>query len=232
MSPSRLQEAIRRLGPIFYQFYGQTEAPQTVFTLRKEQHDVDDLDRLASCGRPVPWVHVALLDDNGNEVARGEPGEICVRGPLVMRGYWNKPEETAAAFAGGWLHTGDIAREDAQGYFTIVDRKKDMIVSGGFNVFPREVEDVLSTHPAVAAAAVIGVPDEKWGEAVKAVVVLRGGASVAPEELIALVKNRKGSHYAPKTVDFAESVPLTPVGKPDKKALRARYWSGAGRQVG
>jgi fatty-acyl-CoA synthase len=232
MSPTRLQEAIRRLGPIFYQFYGQTEAPQTVFTLRKEQHDVDDLDRLASCGRPVPWVHVALLDDNGNEVARGEPGEICVRGPLVMRGYWNKPEETAAAFAGGWLHTGDVAREDEHGYYTIIDRKKDMIVSGGFNVFPREVEDVLSTHPAVAAAAVIGVPDEKWGEAVKAVVVLRGGTTVAPEELMALVKDRKGSHYAPKSVDIAESIPLTAVGKPDKKALRARYWTGTGRQVG
>ena len=110
------------------------------------------------------------------EVPRGEPGEICARGPLVMKGYWNKPEETAAALQGGWLHTGDVAREDEHGFYTIVDRKKDMIVSGGFNVFPREIEDVLSTHPAVAAAAVIGVPDEKWGEAVKAVVVLRPGA--------------------------------------------------------
>ena len=107
----------------------------------------DDLARLATCGRPVPWLHVALLDDDGNEVPQGEPGEICVRGPLVMQGYWNKPEETAEAFEGGWLHTGDVAREDDDGFLTIVDRKKDMIVSGGFNVFPREVEDVLSTHP-------------------------------------------------------------------------------------
>ncbi|MCK9898294.1 AMP-binding protein [Frankia sp. AgB32] len=232
MSPSRLREAIGRLGPIFFQFYGQTEAPQTVFVLRKEEHDVDDPARLASCGRPVPWVHVALLDEDGNEVARGEPGEICVRGPLVMKGYWNKPAETAAAFAGGWLHTGDVAREDEQGFYTIVDRKKDMIVSGGFNVFPREIEDVLSTHPAVAAAAVIGVPDEKWGEAVKAVIVPRDGVAVSPEELMLLVKERKGPHYAPKSVDFADSIPLTAVGKPDKKALRARYWSAGTRQVG
>ena len=232
ISPTRLQEAIRTLGPIFFQFYGQTEAPQTLFTLRKEQHDADDLDRLASCGRPVPWVHLALLDDDGNEVPRGEAGEICVRGPLVMSGYWNKPEETAEALKGGWLHTGDVAQQDDAGYYTIVDRKKDMIVSGGFNVFPREVEIVLGTHPAVAAAAVIGVPDDKWGEAVKAVIVLRPGQSVTPEELYALVKDQKGPHYAPKTVDFVETLPLTAVGKLDKKVLRAQYWDGSGRQVG
>jgi fatty-acyl-CoA synthase len=232
MSPTRLQEAIRKLGRIFFQFYGQTEAPQTVCVLRKEEHDPDDLDRLATCGRPVAWVHVSLRDDEGNEVPRGEPGEICVRGPLVSNGYWNKPEETAAAFVGDWLHTGDIAREGADGFFTIVDRKKDMIVTGGFNVFPREIEDVLTSHPDVAMAGVIGVPDDKWGEAVKAVVVLRPGATVSTEELIALVKERKGSHHAPKSVDVADSLPLTAVGKPDKKALRARYWAASARQVG
>jgi fatty-acyl-CoA synthase len=232
VSPSRLREAIGKLGPIFFQFYGQTEAPQTLFIMRKEEHDADDLARLASCGRPVPWVHVALLDDEGNEVPTGESGEICVRGPLVMKGYWNKPEETAAALAGGWLHSGDVARQDEQGFYTIVDRKKDMIVSGGFNVFPREVEDVLSTHPAVAVVAVISVPDPKWGEAVKAVVVLRKGATVEPEELVALVRQQKGPHYAPKSVDFVDSIPLTAVGKPDKKVLRAHYWSQKGRQVG
>jgi fatty-acyl-CoA synthase len=232
VSPTRLQEAIRKLGPIFFQFYGQTEAPQTLFVLRKEQHEVDNLARLASCGRPVPWVHIKLLDDGGKEVGRGEPGEICVRGSLVMKGYWNRPEETAATLDGDWLHTGDVAREDADGFYTIVDRKKDMIVSGGFNVFPREIEDVLSTHPAVAAAAVIGVPDEKWGEAVKAVIVLRSGATVESEELIALVRERKGSHYAPKSVDVTDSIPMTAVGKPDKKVLRARYWGDAARQVG
>jgi fatty-acyl-CoA synthase len=231
MSPTRLKEAIEKLGPIFFQFYGQAECPMTITVLRKDDHDTSNLARLATCGRPVPWLHVALLDDDGNAVPRGEPGEICARGPLVMQGYWNKPEETALALEGGWLHTGDIAREDEDGFYTIVDRKKDMIVSGGFNVFPREVEDVLSTHRAVANVAVIGVPDEKWGEAVKAVVVLRPDQSVDPEELMALVKERKGAHHAPKTVDFAESIPLSPLGKPDKKALRASYWGDTTRQV-
>jgi fatty-acyl-CoA synthase len=231
MSPARLQEAIRKLGPIFFQFYGQTEAVMTVTVLRKEEHLVNDLARLASCGRVVPWVRVALLDDGGNEVATGEPGELCVRGPLVMRGYWNKPEETALALEGGWLHTGDVCREDEHGFLTIVDRKKDMIVSGGFNVFPREVEDVISRHPSVAAVAVVGVPDEKWGEAVKAVVVARPGHTVDVDELIALVKERKGSHHAPKSIDIVESIPVSAVGKPDKKALRARYWDGADRLV-
>jgi fatty-acyl-CoA synthase len=154
-----------------------------------------------------------------------------VRGPLVAKGYWNKPDETAQALRGGWLHTGDIAREDSRGFVAIVDREKDMIVSGGFNVFPREVEDVISTHPALAAVAVIGVPSDTWGEAVKAVVVLREGATLDVDELIALVKERKGSHHAPKSVDAVESIPLSPLGKPDKKALRARYWAGADRLV-
>jgi fatty-acyl-CoA synthase len=231
MSPTRLKEAIERFGHIFFQFYGQAEAPMTLTVLRKDEHLVDDPARLASCGRPVPWVHLALLDDEGNEVAQGEPGEICARGPLVMNGYWNKPEQTEEAFKFGWLHTGDVAKADEQGFLTIVDRKKDMIVSGGFNIFPREVEDVLATHDAVAQAAVVGVPDERWGEAVKAVVVLRPDATVDADELIALVKDRKGSHHAPKSIDFADSIPLSPLGKPDKKALRARYWEGSERLV-
>jgi fatty-acyl-CoA synthase len=230
-SPTRLQEAIRRLGPIFFQYYGQAECPMAITSLRKEDHDVDDLARLATCGRPTPWIRVKLLDDENNEVPRGEPGEICAQGPLVMSGYWKKPAETEEALRGGWLHTGDIAREDEHGFYTIVDRKKDMIVSGGFNVFPREVEDVLATHAAVAQCAVIGVPDEKWGEAVKALIVVRPGAAVEPDELIALVRERKGPVYAPKSVELVDSLPTTPVGKADKKALRARYWSGQGRLV-
>ncbi|MEV0357863.1 AMP-binding protein [Nocardia sp. NPDC050697] len=231
ISPTRLAEAIRKFGPIFFQFYGQAESPMTISVLRKEDHDLDRPERLASCGKPVPWLHVALLDDQGNEVPAGEPGEVCVRGPLVMQGYLNKPEQTAEATQFGWLHTGDIARQDAEGFLYIVDRKKDMIVSGGFNVYPREVEDVLSAHPAVSAAAVIGVPDDKWGEAVKAVVVLRDGQEVAVEELQALVKERKGAVYTPKSVDFAASIPVSPLGKPDKKALRAQYWGESARQV-
>ncbi|MBL7487563.1 AMP-binding protein [Frankia sp. AgB1.9] len=231
ISPTRLREAVEKMGPVFVQFFGQTECPMTVTVLRKEEHLTDDLARLASCGRPVPWAHVALLDDDGKEVAKGEPGELCVRGPLVMRGYWNKPEETAQALEGDWLHTGDVCREDEQGFLTIVDRKKNMIVSGGFNLFPREIEDVISRHPSVAAVAVVGVPDEKWGEAVKAVVVARQGKAVDTAEIIALVKRHKGSHHAPKSIDIVDAIPVSPLGKPDKKALRARYWAGAERLV-
>ncbi|HVU60570.1 MAG TPA: AMP-binding protein [Mycobacteriales bacterium] len=231
ISPTRLKEAIEKFGHIFFQFFGQSECGMTISVLRKGEHDVNDLDRLATCGRPVPWLNVKLLDDDLNEVPDGEPGEICVRGPLVMKGYWKKPEQTAEALAGGWLHTGDIAKKDAQGFLTIVDRKKDMIVSGGFNVFPREIEDVIGTHPAVGQVAVIGVPDDKWGEAVKAVVVLRPDQTVTAEELYDLVKDRKGATHAPKSVDFVDAIPLSALGKPDKKALRAQYWQGADRRV-
>lgn len=221
---ARLRDAIGKLGPIFFQFYGQAEAPMSITVMRRADHVTNDPLRLASCGRPTPWVHFALMDDDMNEVTDGEPGEICVRGPLLMGGYLNKPEETAKAFEGGWLHTGDVAiRNPADGFIRIVDRKKDMIVTGGFNVFAREVEDVLATHPGVLRSAVIGVPDPRWGEAVKAIIVANPDVPVTAEELIALVKAEKGSHQAPKSVDFIDEIPLSPVGKPDKKALRARY---------
>ena len=231
ISPTRLEEALEKWGPIFFQFYGQSEAPMTLTVLRKGEHDPSVPGRLASCGRPVPWVHVALLDDDDRQVAEGEAGEICVRCPMVMTGYWQMPEQTAEVFSGGWLHTGDIGRFDEDGYLTIVDRTKDMIVTGGFNVFPRELEDVLATHPAVAQAAVIGVPDDRWGEAVKAVIVLRPNAVATDEELIALVKNAKGSVQAPKSVDFVDQIPCSALGKPDKKALRAKYWGDRDRGV-
>jgi fatty-acyl-CoA synthase len=195
----------------------------TVSVLKRAEHDIADANRLASCGRPVPWVRVALLDPDNQAVPDGEPGEICVQGPLLMSGYLNKPEQTAEAFAGGWLHTGDVAVRDPGGFLRIVDRKKDMIVSGGFNVFPREVEDVLSAHPAVAAAAVIGVPDPKWGEAVKAIVVLREGSSVSEAALVELVRDKKGPVQAPKSVIFVDKIPISGLGKPDKKTLRAQY---------
>ncbi len=223
ISPPRLKEAIERIGPVFSQFYGQAEAPMAVTMLRKRDHDINDMRRLASCGRPSPWLHVELLDANNNPVPDGEPGEICVRGPLVMNGYRNNPELTAETFAGGWLHSGDIAVRDAGGFLRIIDRTKDMIVTGGFNVYPREIEDILAEHSAVAQVAVIGVPHEKWGEAVKALIVLRAGQSVDAQELIDLVAQCKGSFQAPKFIEFIESIPQTAVGKPDKKALRARF---------
>ncbi len=168
-----------------------------------------------------------LLDEAGGEVADGEVGEICARGPLLMAGYWNKPQETAAAFRHGWLYTGDLARRDADGYLYIVDRSKDMVISGGFNVFPREVEDVLSQHPAVAAAGVVGVPDPKWGEAVHAMVVLRPGAGEGSDalaaELMALVRRRKGAVQTPKHIAFVAQLPVTTLGKLDKKAMRQEF---------
>jgi fatty-acyl-CoA synthase len=199
--------------------------------LKKADHDLAHPERLASCGRPSPWTRLALLDDANAEVPPGEAGEICVRGPLVMAGYHGLPEQTAEAFAGGWMHTGDVGRLDDDGFLYIVDRKKDMIVTGGFNVFPREVEDVIATHPSVAQVAVIGVPDETWGEAVKAVVVPRPGETIDPGALIALVKQAKGSVQAPKSVDVVDAIPLSPLGKPDKKALRAQYWGDRSRGV-
>jgi fatty-acyl-CoA synthase len=202
--------------------------------LKKAEHDLSRPERLSSCGRPVPWMHVALLDSDNRPVGSGESGEICTRGPLVMNGYKDLPDETAEALSGDWLHTGDVGRFDDEGYLYIVDRTKDMVITGGFNVFPREVEDVISTHPAVSMAMVIRVPDPKWGEAVKAVVVLRPGhepSDALTGELQQLVKAAKGSQQAPKTIDYVEALPLTPVGKPDKKAVRARYWDASERAV-
>jgi fatty-acyl-CoA synthase len=236
MNPVRLKEAIARFGPIFAQYYGQSEAPMVITYLSKGDHDEK---RLTSCGRPTVFCRTALLDADGNQVAQGEVGEICVSGPLVSGGYWNKPEATAETFRDGWMHTGDLAREDEDGFWYIVDRTKDMIVTGGFNVFPREVEDVVAEHPSVAQVCVIGTPDEKWGEAVTAVIVLRPDApgddeavAKVTEEIQAAVKERKGSVQSPKQVIVVDSVPVTALGKPDKKAVRAQFWEGAGRAVG
>jgi fatty-acyl-CoA synthase len=235
MSPTKLADAIGHWGPIFFQFFGQTEAPMVITHLKKAEHDLAKPERLASCGRPVPWMHVTLLDSDDEPVGPGESGEICVRGPLVMTGYKGLPDETAEALSGGWLHTGDIGRFDDDGFLYIVDRTKDMVITGGFNVFPREVEDVISQHLAVNTVMVIGVPDPKWGEAVKAVVVLQPGETPSEDltrELQAMVKQAKGSQPSPKSIDYVDTLPITAVGKLDKKAVRARYWDDAGRAVG
>jgi fatty-acyl-CoA synthase len=236
MNPVRLKEAIARFGPIFAQYYGQSEAPMVITYLAKGEHDEK---RLTSCGRPTLFARTALLGEDGQPVAQGEVGEICVSGPLLSGGYLNKPEATAETFRDGWMHTGDLAREDEDGFWYIVDRTKDMIVTGGFNVFPREVEDVVAEHPSVAQVCVIGTPDEKWGEAVTAVIVLRPEAARDDEsvatvtaEIQAAVKERKGSVQSPKQVIVVDSVPVTALGKPDKKAVRAQFWAGAERSVG
>ncbi|ODM71835.1 AMP-binding protein [Bradyrhizobium elkanii] len=231
MSPSRLVEGIERIGPVFSQLYGQTEC-YPVSVLRKADHDPKTPDLFLSCGFPIAACQVKILDQDDQEVATGEPGEICVRATHVMAEYWKRPDITAETLRSGWLHTGDIARMDERGYMFILDRKKDMIVSGGFNIFPREVEDVLSQHADVAMVAVVGVPDDKWGEAVTAVVVAREGTTPDADELIGLVKAKKGSAHAPKQIQFVKELPMTGVGKVDKKVLKARFWTGRDRMVG
>jgi fatty-acyl-CoA synthase len=228
-SPARLREARERFGPILTQHYGLTEAPSTILNLNEADHQDDTL--LASAGKPYPGIAVQLLDPQGRVMAPGEVGEICVRGPLLMSGYWKDPELTQRSFVDGWLRSGDLAYQDPRGYYYIVDRAKDMIVSGGFNVYPKEVEDVIAQHPAVAAVAVIGVPDPLWGEAVKAIVVCRAGEQVQARTLVELVRARKGPVMAPKSVDFVAELPQTGLGKVDKKALRSRYWTDTTRSV-
>lgn len=223
ISPARLREAIERIGPKFCQLYGQTEAPNNITYLSKADHDLSRPEQLESCGIPLAPNVVTLLRPDGSEAAPDEAGEICVRGPLVMEGYWRNPEETAKAFDRGWLHTGDVAKRDSRGFLYIVDRIKDMVISGGFNVFTREVEDCLSQHPSIASCAVVGVPHPRWGEAVAAFVVLKAGHTANSEELMALVREKKGSVQAPKFVEFIEALPLTPIGKVDKRALREHH---------
>ncbi|WPN25855.1 AMP-binding protein [Pseudomonas marginalis] len=222
ITPTRLRAAIEHFGPIFFQFYGQAEAMTTVMTMRREEHDLSSDLRLASCGRPVSEAEVCLVDADGNSVPDGEPGELCVRGPLLMSGYLGKPAETADALRGGWLHTGDVAVRDNDGFLRLVDRAKDMVITGGFNVYPRAVEDVLEAHPGVATACVFGVPNDHWGEVVVAAVVLRVDGTSA-SELMAYVRERKGSVQTPKRVEIVDHIPLTAVGKPDKKKLRRMF---------
>ncbi|MGE0256054.1 MAG: AMP-binding protein [Alphaproteobacteria bacterium] len=237
MSVDKLREAVEVFGPCMAQLYGQTEAPAFCTFLSPQEH-VDALapggkaQRLYSCGRPTLNVPVEILDDDARIVPRGERGEICVRGNLVMTGYYRNPQATAEVSApGGWHRTGDIGYQDEDGYIYIVDRKKDMIISGGFNIYPSEIEQVVWGHPSVQDCAVIGVPDEKWGEAVKAVIELKPGATATEDEIMALCKAELGSVKTPKSVEFWDALPRSAVGKVLKKDIRATFWSGQSRQV-
>lgn len=235
MSVEKLKKAIALWGPVLCGGYGQSEAMGSISNLRPDEH-IDGTvmasdERLSSVGRPNPLVRVEIMDDKNRILRAGETGEICVRGDLVMSGYYNDPDRTAETIVDGWLHTGDVGHIDARGYLHLTDRKKDMIITGGFNVYPATVEQVIWAHPAVQDCAVIGVPDAKWGEAVKAVVELIPGHDVDPGELIALCKNLLGSVMAPKSVDFVERLPRSPVGKVLKKDLREAYWQGHTKRI-
>jgi acyl-CoA synthetase (AMP-forming)/AMP-acid ligase II len=231
MSASRLEEALRRIGPVMAQFFGQTEAPMMISILPPADHfDASGniaRERLSSAGRPSPLVTTAIMAADGSLLPRGERGEIVVRGSLVMQGYYRNPEATAEASAYGWHHTGDIGYLDDENYLYIVDRAKDMIITGGFNVYSTEVEQALMAHAAVQDCAVIGRPDEKWGERVVAVVQLQPGASVDPAELIAFAKERIGSVKAPKDVLVWPELPRSKVGKVLKPDIKARLAGSA-----
>ncbi|MFV0533517.1 MAG: AMP-binding protein [Cumulibacter sp.] len=222
MSPSRLREGIERIGPVFVQGYGQTEIGVNILRLESADHRLDRPDLLASAGRPTIGVVASIRHEDGAEADPNEVGELCLRGPMVMKGYWKNPELTAHALRGGWLHTDDMGFMDADGFITLVDRRKDMIISGGFNVYPSEVENAISELAQVSSCAVIGVPDERWGEAVKAFVVRHPDAKLTQQQVIDHVRERKGPVQAPKSVEFIAELPKTPLGKLDKKALRAR----------
>ena len=188
--------------------------------------------KLGSIGRECLGTgRIKLLDPDGTEVADGEVGEIYSRTPYAFQGYWKSPEKTAAAFRGEYCTVGDMARRDAEGYFHLADRKSNMIISGGLNVYPSEVEQVLGAHPKVKDVAAIGVPHEKWGEAVKAFVVLNDGATLAENDVMAHCKARLGGVKAPKSVEFRAEIPKTPAGKLDRKTIRKPYWAGADRRV-
>ncbi len=235
ITPERFKEAVRVFGPVMYEFYGQTETLGPVLHKQPEDYLKPDgsFDEAVatSAGRPVYGVRVRIMDESGAFLPPGESGEIVVRSSMIMAGYYKRPEETAAVSQFGWHHTTDVGSMDERGFVTIRDRMKDMIVSGGFNLYPSEIEAVISRHPAVFQCAVIGVPDPRWGEAVKAVVELNPGAQATEAEIIALCKSELGSLKAPKSVEFWQELPRSVIGKVLKKDIRARFWTDEWRAV-
>jgi acyl-CoA synthetase (AMP-forming)/AMP-acid ligase II len=218
-----LRRAIGRYGNIFTQVYTLSESPVITTMLRAHEHldrDTNCGPRLGSCGREVLTMALRLIDDEGNDVAEGEVGEIAVRSINNMAAYWRLPEETARTLVDGWLRTGDLARRDKEGFHYIVDRKNDVIITGAFNVYPKEVEDVLYRHPAVAGVAVVGIPEEEWGECLKAFIVLHEGQTATVEELLALCRENLAGYKKPREFEFVSSLPLSPVGKVLRRALR------------
>lgn len=227
-----MERALELWGPKLSQYYGQTEAPLCIAVLRKEDHVGEGAEaRWSACGRPSVDCEVRLLDEAGAEVAPGEAGEIVLRAPFVMRGYHQAPELNAQTFTpDGWLRTRDVGRFDEAGYLHLVDRASDMIVTGGYNVYPREVEDVLAAHPQIAEAVVVGAPDDRWGEAVTAFVVLRSGELDA-EAVIAFARERLAGYKLPKAVHAVAEMPKSPVGKPLRRAVRDPLWAGRERRI-
>ncbi|HEY3851006.1 MAG TPA: AMP-binding protein [Steroidobacteraceae bacterium] len=236
VSPDKLREAVKRFGPVMCQSFGQAEAPFFLTYLSAEDHaralaSEAHARLLQSCGRATLFSELEIMDEEGGLLPTGQTGEIVARGNLVMAGYYKDAAMTAAVSGHGWHHTGDIGFKDAEGYVYIVDRKRDMIISGGFNVFSTEVESALLAHPAILDCAVIGVPDEKWGEAVRGIVELKDGASATPQELIAHCKGLLGGVKSPKSIEIWDTLPRSPVGKVLKRTIRQKFWLGRQRAV-
>lgn len=235
VAPSVLNRAMNAFKCDFYQGFGAMEVGGLVAFLAPEDHVLDGSElkekRLLSTGREAQYAEIRLVDDQGHDVAPNELGELIVKTDSAISGYWKMPEQTAETIRDGWVYTGDVAYRDEDGYLYVADRKKEMIVSGGMNIYPAEIETVLYTHPAVAQVAVIGVPDEHWGEAVKAVIELKQGARATEEQIIDYCRERLASYKKPKSVDFVERLPISSSGKVAKRELRERYWQGRKRRV-
>jgi fatty-acyl-CoA synthase len=235
VSPDKLKRGVKIFGPCICQSYGQTEAPMLLTFLDSKTLTAaatgDHPERLASCGKPTSAVRLAIMDEAGRILPRHEVGEVVARGTLITAGYYKMPDATAEIRKYGWHHTGDVGYMDEDGYVYIVDRKKDMIITGGFNVYCAEVEAAIMALPQVHECAVIGVPDDTWGEAVKAIIVFSTGESLGEDAVIAHCKAKLGGVKSPKSVEFWPEIPKTPAGKIDRKAIRKRYWAQAERQV-
>jgi long-chain acyl-CoA synthetase len=230
-----LSAAIEAFGPVFAQIFGQGEAPITITGLSPQLHAellAAGDERIGSAGTIRTDVEARVVDQDDNELPPGHPGEIVARGDVIMKGYWENPEATAEALRGGWLHTGDIGMFDERGYLFLLDRAKDMIISGGNNVYPREVEEIIVQHPAVAQVVVVGAPDDYWGEAVHAVVVLEPGAELTAAEIISFCGEHLAGYKKPKAVDFVAELPVSGYGKVLRREVRDRYWESEGRAIG
>jgi len=235
MPTEKLKEALRIFGKRLAQSYGQAESLMAITHLTVEDHALEGSERemrkLASAGRPYITNEVRIVNDEGREVEPGEVGEVIVKSKINMKGYWRNEEATKEALKDEWVYTGDLGTFDEDGYVYLIDRKKDMIISGGYNIYAREVEDILHAHPAISEAAAIGVPDDEWGESVKAVVVLKAGMTLSEEEVIQFCKERLASFKKPKSVDFISELPKTSIGKISKKDLKAPYWANQKRAI-
>jgi acyl-CoA synthetase (AMP-forming)/AMP-acid ligase II len=230
----KLRQAIEAFGPIFIQLYGQGEAPITITGLTAEAHArmLADDPRLGSAGQTRTDVEAACVDEEDNILPPGKVGEVVVRGEIVMPGYWKNPEASAETLRNGWLHTGDIGYFDEEGYLFLLDRAKDMVISGGNNIYPREVEEVLILHPDIAECVVFGIPDDYWGEAVHAVVVKREGAELSDKDVIAFCGEHLAGYKKPKAVDFRDTLPVSGYGKVQRREIRDEYWQGRESRIG